>query len=466
MAESERYFSPDPAVKKIAIELYDGIKDFPILSPHGHVEAEIFAENKPFPDPSQLIIVPDHYVFRMFNSQGIDMEDMGIPTIDGSAYEKDSRKIWQKFADHFYLFAGTPTGLWLTHELREVFDVPVKLTGDTAMQVYDRILEKLTLPEYLPRALYKRFNIEVLSTTNGAADSLNDHLKIKDSGWSGKIIPCFRPDDVTNLNMKAWRENIKRLSEITAIDIHNFTSFVIALEKQREFFKSMGATSTDHGVDDANTHQMSPGVVDTIFQRALKGESNKEDASRFTAHMLMEMARMSVEDGLVMQLHPGSFRNHNEIIFRRFGSDKGADIPVRMEYTRNLHELLNKFGNHKTFSMIVFTLDESTYSRELAPLAGHYPAMRVGPAWWFFDSFQGMLYHRQKIFETANVYNTVGFIDDTRAYPSIPARHDLSRRVDCDYLANLVARQVLDMENAVKMSRALAYDLSKKAYKL
>jgi len=303
-------------------------------------------------------------------------------------------------------------------------------------------------------------------TTNGASDPLNDHIKIKQSGWKGRIIPCFRPDDVTNLNIKNWRENVAKLAEISAVDIHDYASFIKALEKQRAHFKMLGATSTDHGVDDAFTHELSAREADTIFQRALKGRYEQDDAGRFTAHMLMEMARMSIEDGLVMQLHPGSFRNHNQFVFNRFGADKGADIPVRMEFTRNLHALLNKYGNDSNFRLIVFTLDESTYSRELAPLAGHYPAMRLGPSWWFFDSIQGMIYHRQKILETANVYNAVGFVDDTRAYPSIPARHDLSRRVDCDYLANLVARYIIDMEDAIKMAEALAYHLSKKTYKL
>ena len=466
MLNDDRFFSPDPQVKNIARDLYEKIKDYPILSPHGHVEAELFANNQPFPDPAQLIIVPDHYVFRMLYSQGIDMQEMGVPTIDGTPTEADSRKIWKKFAEHFYLFAGTPTGLWLNHELKEVFDVQVKLSAETAMEVYDRILEKLNLPEFLPRALFKKFNIEVLSTTNGATDDLNDHKKIKDSGWGGRIIPCFRPDDVTNLNMENWTENIKTLAQITEINIHDYNSFIKAIEQQRINFKKMGATSTDHGVDDAYTHELSRQEADTIFQRALKGESDETDAKKFTAHMLMELARMSLEDGLVMQIHPGSYRNHNHLVFDRFGRDKGADIPVRMEFTRNLYELLNKYGNHPDFTLVVFTLDESTYSRELAPLAGHYPAMRLGPSWWFFDSIQGMIYQRQKTFEIANVYNFVGFIDDTRAYPSIPARHDLSRRVDSDYLANLVARHILDMEDAERMAKALAYDLSKKAYKL
>jgi glucuronate isomerase len=464
--KEERFFSPEPGVRKISIDLYQKVRDYPILSPHGHVEAQLFAENKPFPDPARLIIIPDHYVFRMLYSQGIDLLEMGVPAIDGSVAEKDSRKIWQKFADHFYLFAGTPTGLWLDHELREVFGIRKKLNGSNAMEIYETIQSRLKQPDYLPRALFEKFKIEVLSTTNGASDPLTDHQKIKLSGWNGRIIPCFRPDDVTNLNTRNWHENIKKLSEITSVEINRYSSFITALEEQRRRFKTMGATSTDHGVDDAYTYELTGREAESIFQRALKGKLESGDAGKFTAHMLMEMARMSIDDGLVMQLHPGSFRNHNQLIFQRFGPDKGADIPVRIEFTRNLHALLNKYGNNKDFTFIVFTLDESTYARELAPLAGHYPAMRLGPSWWFFDSIQGMIYHRQKIFETANVYNTVGFIDDTRAYPSIPARHDLSRRVDCDYLAQLVARDIIDMEDAEKMARALAYDLTKKTYKL
>ncbi len=460
-----RFFPPENFIRDMAAELYTLVKDLPIISPHGHVDAKLLAENKPFPDPAQLFIVPDHYIFRMLYSQGIPLEKLGVPTKDGTPVEQDSRKIWQIFADHYYLFAGTPTAAWLEYEFKEVFGVPEKLSGKTAQIVYDRIAEQLKKPAFRPRALFERFNIEVLSTTNGAADPLEYHRQIKEASWPGRVVPAFRPDSVININAPNWPDEIKKLSHAAAMDIHNFKTFIAALENRRVFFKEMGATSTDQGVLSPYTHRLSDDEAERLFQKALKGQADEQDAALFTAHMLMEMARMSIEDGLVMQIHPGVLRNHNPLILHRFGPDKGADIPLRTEFTRNLKELLNAYGNDTRLTLVVFTLDESTYSRELAPLAGHYPALRLGPPWWFNDSIQGMLRFRTQAMETAGIYNTVGFNDDTRAFPSIPARHDLSRRIDSYWLAGLVAQHIIDMEDARRMSRALAYDLAKTAYK-
>ncbi|MCR4437453.1 MAG: glucuronate isomerase [bacterium] len=463
---ADRFFDPDRKTRKIARSLYDGVRDLPIVSPHGHVDPRIFAENRPFPDPTELILMPDHYIFRMLYSQGIPLEWLGIPTVDGTPVETDHRKIWQRFADHYFLFAGTPTSLWLEYVFAEVFGVSKKLDSSSAMQIYDEMSEKLRSPEFLPRSLFERFNIEVLTTTDAATDTLEHHRRIRESGWQGRVIPCFRPDGVTDLLAKGWRENIGKLSEVSGIEIVAYAKFLEALEERRRFFKSMGAVSTDHAVETPLTHELSRRQAEVIFQRALKGKATAQDAAQFTAHMLMEYARMSIEDGLVMQIHPGCFRNHNQFVFRRFGPDKGCDIPVATEYTRNLHELLNKYGNDTRLTLIVFTLDESAYSRELAPLAGHYPAMRLGPPWWFHDSIEGMMRFRKMVTETAGFYNTVGFNDDTRAFPSIPARHDLARRMDCNFLAGLVARKIIDMDQAKRLSRALAYDLPKQAYKL
>jgi glucuronate isomerase len=462
----DRFFDSDPTIRVIARELYSDIKDLPIVSPHGHVDPQILASNQPFPSPAELIIIPDHYVYRMLYSQGIPMESMGIPTLNGSPVETDYRKIWQIFADHFYLFAGTPTGVWLTHEFMEVFGIDEKLNNQNAMKINDEIHAKLQKPEFLPRALFERFNIEVLTTTDAASDPLEFHQKIRDSEWSGKVIPCFRPDAVIAISHPDWIKQIEALSQVVGFEIFSYKSFIAAIENRRAHFKSMGAVSTDQGVFSPYTHQLSNPEVEAIFQRALKGKSNLEDASLFTAHMLMEMARMSVEDGLVMQIHPGSWRNHNQIIFNKFGPDKGCDIPVQTEFTKNLYELLNKYGNNSRFTLILFTLDETTYSRELAPIAGHYPAVKLGPPWWFHDSIQGMMRFKQMVFETASIYNTVGFNDDTRAFPSIPARHDLSRRMDANFLAGQVGRHIIDMDDAKRMAHALAYELAKKAYNL
>jgi glucuronate isomerase len=464
----DRYFDPDPAQKRIALELYKTVAGLPLICPHGHVDPRVFADpDYDFGSPTDLLIIPDHYVFRMLYSQGIALERLGFSGRDGEeTVETDHRRIWQLFADHYYLFRGTPTGMWLNDELAGVFGVGEKLTSESAQRIYDRIAECLRKPEFRPRALYERFNIEVLCTTDPATSRLEQHQAILDSGWKGRIRPTFRPDAVVNLDAPTWRQEIDRLADVTGIDITGYRRYIQALEAQRVHFKAMGATATDHAALTPYTEALSEADSQAIFARALRGLATADDAYRFTGHMLMEMARMSAEDGLVMQLHPGSLRAHNTALFQRFGPDMGADIPIATEYTRNLRPLLNRYGSAPGFTFIVFMLDETTLSRELAPLAGHYPAMRLGPPWWFFDSWNGMMRFREAVSETAGLYNTVGFNDDTRAYPSIPARHDLARRVDANWLANLVVRRVIDEEDAGEMIHAAAYGLAKAAYKL
>jgi glucuronate isomerase len=463
----DRYFDPNPAQREVALELYRSVVDLPIVSPHGHVDPRLFADPEAtFGTPADLLIIPDHYVYRMLYSQGVQLEDLGIPRQDGRPVERDHRKIWQIFAENFYLFRGTPSGCWLKHELRDVFGVREKLDGHNAQAVYDHIAAKLATPAFRPRALFERFNIEVLCTTDAATDPLVYHRQIRDSGWTGNVRPTFRPDAVINLLTEGWAEHIAALSEVSGIDVTSYRTFIQALEQRRAFFKSMGAAATDHAALTPYTAELSPAEAEAIFQRALRGAATAEDETRFTAHMIIESARMSIEDGLVMQFHSGSFRNHNPFLFERFGRDKGADIPVQSEFTRNLRPLLSRYGNDPRLTLILFTLDETTYARELAPLAGHYPALKIGPAWWFHDSVNGMLRYRQQICETAGLYNTVGFNDDTRAYPSIPARHDLSRRVDANWIAGMVVRGVVDMEDAREMIVDCAYRLAKRAYKL
>lgn len=463
----DRYFSPEPRQKEIAQQLYHQVARLPLICPHGHVDPRVFADpNYFFGSPGDLFIIPDHYVFRMLYSQGVPLEKLGIPRQDGGAVEQDHRKIWQTCADYFYLFRGTPTGMWLAYELRVLFGVKQKLTSETAQSIYDQIVEKLAAPEFRPRRLYEQFNVEVLCTTDAATDPLEHHRALRASGWQGRIVPTFRPDAVVNLDVLNWRKNIDVLSQVSGIDVRDYRSFIRALENRRAHFKQMGAMATDQGVTSPYTNELSEIAVDAIFQRALSGQATADDAAQFTGHMLMEMARMSVEDGLVMQLHPGSFRNHNAALCEEFGTDKGADIPVPTEYTRNLRSLLNKYGNDTRFTLILFTLDETTYGRELAPLAGHYPSVKLGPPWWFFDSLYGMARYFDLVMETAGIYNTVGFNDDTRAFASIPARHDLWRRASVNWLAGLVARGIVDMDDAAEMARAMAYDLAKRAYKL
>ena len=462
----DRFFDPNPTIRKIAREIYESVKNLPIISPHGHVDPQIFARNKPFLNPTQLFLVPDHYLFRMLYSQGISMESLGVPTVDGSKIETDPRKIWQIFADNFYLFRGTPSSVWLAYEFNIVFGIKEKLNSKNAQKIYDLLQEKIDSPEFLPCTLFEKFNIEVLSTTDAASDSLEHHNKIRESNWKKRIIPCFRPDAVTDLSNLKWKENIELLRNTVDYEITSYSKLIQALQEKRSFFKTMGAVSTDHGVFSPYTHELTNDEADQIFQRALKKQTTKNDARLFNANMLMKMAEMSIDDGLIMQIHPGSYRNHNPFIFQKFGLDKGCDIPMQTEYTFNLKELLNKYGNNSKLTVIVFTLDETTYSRELAPLAGHYPAMKLGPPWWFHDSIEGMIRFRRMATETAGFLNTVGFNDDTRAFVSIPARHDLARRVDSNHLAELVSKHILDLSEALEIAKDITYNLVKKAYKL
>ena len=465
MLNPDRYFSPDTATRNIARELYQTVAALPIVSPHGHIDPRLFADpSATFGTPADLFIIPDHYVTRMLYSQGIPLE---------SLLEGEHREIWEIFCENFYLFRGTPSGIWLTHELSEVFGVDEMPSASNADRLFASLSDKISSPEFSPRKLFERFNIEVLCTTDAATETLEHHQAIRDSGWNGRILPTFRPDAVVNLDAPNWKANIEKLSEVSGVDVTDYKSFIQVLEQRRAFFKSMGATATDHAALTPATAELSQVEADSIFQRALKGKPEPNDATRFTAHMLMEMARMSIDDGLVMQLHPGSLRNHNEVIFQKFGLDKGADIPIQTEYTRNLLPLLNKYGNPSTGSgqahgltLILFTLDETTYSRELATLAGHYPALRLGPPWWFHDSLNGMARYFDQVMETAGIFNTAGFNDDTRAFCSIPARHDVWRRASANWLAGLVVRHIIDMDDAREMIGELAIGLAKRAYKL
>lgn len=464
--DPERFFDPNPAQREMAVALYKTVADLPLVCPHGHVDPRLFADPEAtFGTPAELFIIPDHYVFRMLYSQGVPLESLGVPRIDGGAVEQDHRKIWQLFAENFHLFRGTPTGIWLTQELIELFGIEQNLTGETAQAIYDQIAEQLARPAFQPRALFERFNIEVLNTTDAATDLLEHHKAIRESDWEGDIRPTFRPDAVVNLVSAGWQEKIAALGEVSGIDVVSYDAFVRALEQRRAYFKTLGAKATDHAAVTAYTAELTRREADAIFRRALRAEATEEDARRFTGHMIMEFARMSIEDGLVMQFHVGAVRDHNASIAERFGADMGADIPRRSEFTDNLHPLLNKYGTDPRLTFILFTLDESAYARELAPLAGHYPALQLGPPWWFHDSPNGMGRYFDRVMETAGLYNTVGFNDDTRAFPSIPARHDVWRRASANWVAGLVVRGVVDEEDAQEMILDLAYGLAKRAYK-
>jgi glucuronate isomerase len=462
----DRLFPAQAETRAIARRLYAEVKDLPIISPHGHTEPSWYATDAAFPDPATLFVKPDHYVYRMLYSQGISMESLGVPRADGGVAEQDNRAIWRRFAAHWHLFRGTPTRMWFEHALEFGFGLTETLSPDSADRLYDAIAEKLATPAFRPRALYERFNIEAISTTDGALDDLAHHDAIRASGWKGRVLPCYRPDAVVDPEFEGFRANIERLGAITGEDTLTWQGYLAAHRKRRAYFIARGATASDHGHATARTANLAPSEAQALFAKLITGQQTADEADLFRGQMLTEMARMSMDDGLVLQIHPGSFRNHNTPVFRRFGRDKGADIPTSTDYVRALKPLLDAFGNEPSLTIIVFTLDETAYSRELAPLAGHYPALRLGPAWWFFDAPEGMRRFRELTTETAGFYNTVGFNDDTRAYLSIPARHDMARRVDCGFLARLVAEHRLGEDEAREVAIDLAYRLAKAAYKL
>lgn len=457
----DRLLPSDPATRAVARSLYQSVRDLPIISPHGHTDPEWWATDAPFGNASELLLHPDHYVFRMLHSQGVALEALGIGNPSA-----DPRESWRLFAERYHLFRGTPSRMWLDWVFAESFRIDVQLEAATADHYYDTITAALATPEFRPRALFERYNIEVIATTEGPLDDLRHHQAIRESGWGGRVITAYRPDAVVDPEFEGFRENLAQLSEITGKDCFSWQGYLAAHRQRRAFFAKMGATSTDHGHLSARTADLSAAEAEALFIRVTRADVSPEDAELFRAQMLTEMAGMSVEDGLVMQLHPGVFRNHNPVLFQRFGRDKGADIPLPCEYVHGLRALLARYGNDPGFSMIVFTLDETTYARELAPLAGHYPALKLGPAWWFNDSPEGMRRFREMTTETAGFYNTVGFNDDTRAFLSIPARHDVARRMDCGWLAQLVAEHRMGEDEAAELAIDLAYNLAKRAYKL
>jgi glucuronate isomerase len=461
---SDRFFPAEPSVRVLARRLFAQVEELPILSPHGHTDPAWFATDAPFEDATSVFLWPDHYVLRMLYSQGITLSQMGLAPQNGSA-STDRRAIWKLFAKNYHLFRGTPSRSWLDHVFAWVFGLEVRLEEATADLYYDTIGEALSKPAFRPRALFKRFNIEVLATTEGAVDPLTYHDRIK-AEWGGRVITTFRPDDVVDPEREDFAADVARLGELTKENTASWKGYLKALENRRAFFRAHGATATDHGHLTPRTADLTPNECQTLLDAALKGRLSAEEAELFRAQMLTEMALMSCEDGMTMQIHPGSWRNHNPTLFAGYGSDRGADIPMRTSYVDSLKPLLDKVGNRADLTIILFTLDESNYSRELAPLVGHYPCLKLGPPWWFFDSPEGMMRFRRQTTETAGFYNTVGFNDDTRAFFSIPARHDLARRIDCAYLAELVATHRLGEDEAAEIAVALAYKLPKAAYKL
>jgi glucuronate isomerase len=462
-------FPSDPTQRAIARDLYALVADQPLISPHGHVDPAILADDLPFPDPAQLIIVPDHYVTRMLLSQGVRPAELGVPTLNGEEVQGDGREIWRTFARHWHLFRGTPSRLWLERTFVGVFGVDTPLGPDTADQVYDELAAKLAEPEFRPRALFEQFNIEVLATTESPLDDLGKHAKLAADGWGGpggRVITTFRPDDVVDMEWAGWADRVARLGEVAGEDTSSYRGYLAALRARRAAFIAAGATSSDHGHPTARTLDLSDAEAEALFQRGLRGVASAEDAEDFRANMLFQFAKMSIEDGLVLQLHPGAVRNHNIWLHETHGRDVGGDIPQTTEYVHALAPLLQAYGNDPRLRLVVYTLDETAFARELAPLAGGYPAMYLGAPWWFLDSPEVLRRFRETVTETAGFYNTAGFVDDTRAFCSIPVRHEVARRIDAGYLARLVAEERLPLAEAEETIVDLAYRLPKRIFKL
>ena len=462
--DPDRALPADPTTRAAARRIHAATRELPLVCMHGHVDAAVFADDPAFPDPAALLITPDHYVTRMLVSQGARLEDLGVPRLDGGPVETDPRAIWRRFCAGWRYYRGTPSRYWLEHELVEVFGVDEAPSEESADRIYDTIAARLAEPGFRPRRLLDRFNIELISTTDPASSALSDHARLARDGLGTRVVPTFRPDAVVHLAGARWREEVTDLGTVADADTSTYAGYLAALRARRQAFIAAGALATDHGHFSVDSPPLPEAQPARIYQEAWSGTVDPDAAAAFSGHMLHVMAGMSRDDGLVMQIHPGVLRDHHGATVEAVGADRGFDIPVATEYTRSLRPLLESYGRDPGFRVVLFTVDETVYSRELAPIAGVYPSVRLGAPWWFLDSPDGMRRFRELVTETAGFYNTSGFVDDTRAFASIPARHDLARRIDAGYLARLVAEHRLGEDEAVETAVDLAYHLPRLAY--
>ncbi len=452
---------------KTARALFESVQSLPLICPHGHVDPGLFVRpGARIADPAALFILPDHYVLRLLISHGLAFEDLGVYPLGEAHPSYDPLAIWQVFCDHFSLFDGTPTGLWIQNELAMVFGIYQKPDAHNAENLFMHIQDALDREEFSPRRLYQQFNIETLCTTDAPEAPLDDHQAIKASGWDGDIRPTFRVDKIANIGLPGWLDRIRALGERCGEDLTTFKRYLLAIKQRRAQFKAHGAVATDHSVQSAYTCRLSDQEAERLYQNGLQQHISAGEVKQFIGHMIVEMAKMSLEDGLVMQLRAGPYRNHSPQVFAAYGRDRGFDLPVSVEWTHNLKALLDAFGLDHRLRIILFSLDETSYSRELAPMAGAYPAVKLGPPWWFHDSPNGMMRYFSNVIESAGFENTVGFNDDTSAFLSIPARHDLWRRMSALWLAKLVHRGQLDQPTAERRMADLAYHLAKRGYNL
>ncbi|GAA3702892.1 glucuronate isomerase [Terrabacter ginsenosidimutans] len=463
--DPDRLLPVEPGTREIARRLYAAVSELPIISPHGHVPPEWLADDTPFTDPTSLLVAPDHYVFRLLHAQGVSLTDLGVGGRPLTA--EGSRRAWRLLAEHWTAFRGTPSRFWMDSVLADVFGVTERLSRESADRIFDRIADTIDAPHFRPRALMDRFGIEVLATTDDPVDDLHHHRTLReDAGFAPRVVPTFRPDRYLEPSRADFADLMTDLARASSIDTGSYQGYLAALEDRRRFFKANGAVSSDHSHADVVTLSLDEKEAARIYDAALRGVVSPTDATAFRRHMLVEMARMATEDGLVMTLHPGVHRSHHTPTLQRFGPDTGHDIPTTVEFTRGLQPLLDRFGTADGFQLILFTLDETVLSREIAPLAGFYPSVYAGAPWWFLDAPEAVRRFRGAVTETAGFYRTSGFIDDTRAFLSIPARHDMSRRLDSGYLAQLVAEHRLDEDEALETAVDLVTTIPRKAFKL
>ncbi|MGH3309497.1 MAG: glucuronate isomerase [Streptomyces sp.] len=462
----DRLLPADPAVRSLASRFYEEIRHLPIVSAHGHIDPVLLADDVPFTDPASLLVTPDHYVTRLLHAHGVDLARLGLAHGDGGE-QPSPREVWRLLCEHWWAFRGTPSRYWLEAELAEVFGVFTRPTPEAADALYDQLTDKLATPEFRPRALFRRFGVEVLATTDDPCSDLDAHRRLAaDPGWNGRVIPTFRPDRYLDPAAADWTQRVADLGRAADKDTGHYEGYLAALEARRAYFIAHGATATDHGPADAGSEPLTDPQARRIYTAALNGTATVAEQTAFRRHMLSEMARMSCDDGLVMQLHPAVLRNHHRATSEVFGPDTGHDIPLAVEFTQALRPLLERYGTHPRFRMVLFTVDETTWSRELAPLAGFYPSVFLGAPWWFLDTPGAMRRFREAVTDTAGIHKTAGFVDDTRAFCSIPARHDMARRVDCGFLANLVATHVLPEDEALQSAHDLTYRLPKDVFRL
>ena len=464
-AHPDRLLPTEPAVRDIARRLYAAVRDLPIVSPHGHVDPRILVDDTPFTDPTSLLVQPDHYVTRLLHAGGVSLDQLGVG--EGPLPEDRARAAWRLLCGRWHQLRGTPVRYWFDSELAEIFGVRERPCADNADEVYDHIAAALAEPRHRPRALLRRFGIEVLATTDDPADELTAHARLAaDPEITTRVVPTFRPDRYLEPAQAGWPDAVKRLGTVADTDVGDYDGYVTALERRRRFFIERGAVSADHSHADAIAAAIPRADAQRVYRSALAGQVSEAEATAFRRHMIFEMARMSCDDGLVMTLHPGVRRNHHPDTFARYGPDTGHDIPVATEFTDALRPLLARFGTHPNLHLVLFTVDPDVFAREIGPLAGFYPSVYAGAPWWFLDSPALIRRYQESVTEIAGFSRLSGFIDDTRAFCSIPARHDMSRRLDAGFLAGLVAAHRLEEDEAHDTITTLVVDQPRKVFKL